>query len=315
VGGAADYALSANGTLAYVPGGEDGSTGAATVVWVDRAGNVVGRAVGDVLDAPRDPRLSPDGGRLLLVTGGENDGDLWSYDLGGRPPLPLALPRDNRFRFGARWQASRVFSAAGGAPPARTAARCSAGSRRSASQVPRWSADGDLLLMWTVSNPDISAVRGDGTGEARPIVASEYREIDPALSPDGRWLAYVSDRTGSDEIWVQGYPDGVAARVSSAGGYEPQWSADGRELFFRAGDSMLAVAVETGAELSFAAPQRLFSGPYVRRPGLNSRAYAVARDGRFLMILDEQSAATESASIVVVQNFAEEIKRATRNGP
>ena len=66
------------------------------VVWVDRTGKVIGRAVPDLIANPRDPRLSPDGKRLLLVTGPDNDGDLWNYDLSGRPPIPLALPNDNR---------------------------------------------------------------------------------------------------------------------------------------------------------------------------------------------------------------------------
>ena len=114
---------------------------------------------------------------------------------------------------------------------------------------------------------------------------------------------------------MQAYADGVPVRVSSAGGHEPQWSADGRELFFRVGDALMAVAVETGTD-SFGMPQRLFSGPYQQRVGPNSRGYAVARDGRFLMILpNDESGASASASIVVVQNFVEEIKRATRRDP
>ncbi len=159
VGGAADYALSANGTLAY-------------------------------------------------VTGGENDGDLWSYDLGGRPQLPLALPQDNRFPVWSPDGKQVAFAVlSGGRALSTMAADGSALTPRRIRDgnipgVPHvWSADGDLLVVTGVVNPDISAVRADGTGEARPIVASEYREIDPALSPDGRWLAYVSDRTGSDEIW------------------------------------------------------------------------------------------------------------------
>ena len=94
-GGTPDYALSANGTLAYVRGAVE-ATSEQAVVWVDRTGKVTGRAVPDLIANPRDPRLSPDGKRLLLVTGPENDGDLWNYDLSGRPPIPLALPNDNQ---------------------------------------------------------------------------------------------------------------------------------------------------------------------------------------------------------------------------
>jgi Tol biopolymer transport system component len=63
-------------------------------------------------------------------------------------------------------------------------------------------------------------------GEVRDVVATEDVEFDPALSPNGRWLAYVSNRTGQLEVWVKGYPEGVPVRVSRSGGYEPLWSID-----------------------------------------------------------------------------------------
>jgi WD40 repeat protein len=160
---------------------------------------------------------------------------------------------------------------------------------------------------------DIVATPAAPTGEVRNIVASDSSEFDPALSPNGRWLAYVSNRTGQIEIWVQAYPDGVPVRVSSTGGYEPLWSADGRELFYRNGDAVMAVAVETGTEFSFAPPRRLFSGPYVQRPLPTARGYDVARDGRFLMLLQgDENRAAAPASIVVVQNFTEELKQRVR---
>jgi hypothetical protein len=174
-----------------------------------------------------------------------------------------------------------------------------------------WSEAGELLLS---RNPgDIVAVPADGSGEVREILASEYAEYDPALSPNGRWLAYVSDRTGETEIWVQGYPDGVPVRVSRDGGFEPQWSHDGRELFYWQGNAMMAVAVNSDGDFSFAAPMQLFSGRYFQFPAPGARTYDVASDGRFLMILpgDENTAATP-ASMIVVQNFTEELKERVR---
>jgi hypothetical protein len=174
-----------------------------------------------------------------------------------------------------------------------------------------WSAASELILGSAIG--DIAAMTATSAGELRNIVASDSAENDPALSPDGRWLAYVSNRTGQGEVWVQEYPDGVPVRVSSGGGYEPRWSPDGRELFYRQGNAVLAVVVEAGAEFSFATPQRLFSGPYDQRPGPGARGYDVARDGRFIMILPgNETAATTPASIVVVQNFAEEIRQRVR---
>ena len=176
-----------------------------------------------------------------------------------------------------------------------------------------WSAAGELLFQWPMGNPDILATSVHTTGEARKIVASEYGEFHAALSPSGRWLAYVSNRTGQDEIWVQGYPSGTPVRVSSNGGDEPVWSVDGRELFYRRGQAMMAVAVSNdGSDLSFTPPQQLFSGPYAVM-GEASRSYDVARDGRFLMMLPaDQNSARTPGSIIVVQNFTEELKRRVR---
>jgi serine/threonine-protein kinase len=312
-GGAADYALSANGTLVYVPG-TAGAAPEAAVVWVDRTGQVVGRAVPEPVANPRDPRLSPDGERLLLVTGTENDADLWSYDLRGRPPIPLALPNDNRFGV---WspdgrQVAFLTLGTGLMTLAADGSERAPQPLRARTLLPHvWSAAGELIVGDTVG--DILATPPTPTGEARNVVASDSAESDAALSPDGRWLAYVSNRTGQGEIWVQAYPDGVPVRVSSSSGYEPLWSLDGRELFYRQRDAVMAVSVETGAEFSFAAPQRLFSGPYVQRAGAGARAYDVARDGRFLMIQPEgDSVALAPATIVVVQNFAEEIRQRVR---
>jgi hypothetical protein len=109
---------------------------------------------------------------------------------------------------------------------------------------------------------------------------------------------------------VQGYPDGVAVRVSTNTGYEPQWSLDGRELYYLQGNAMMAVAVETEGEFSFEAPQLLFAGPFVVAPNPLVASYDVARDGRFVMVEPPgASAAATPASIVVVQNWAEELKR------
>jgi serine/threonine-protein kinase len=296
----------------YVPGAA-GATPETALVWVDRTGQVLARAIPDLVPNPRDPRLSPEGQRLLLVTGPENDGDLWSYDLRGRPPIPLALSNNNRFPVWSPDGRQVAFLVVGSG----VATLASDGSE----PAPRplhaenlrphvWSLDGELILSRFAG--DIVATAAATTSEIRMVVASDSNEYDPALSPDGRWLAYVSNRSGESEIWVQGYPTGGPQRVSSNGGYEPLWSVDGSELFYRQGDAVMAVAVDTDAEFPFAAPQPLFSGPFVQDPNPGTRSYDFARDGRFLMILPGDDNAAGPASIVVVQNFGEEIKRRVR---
>jgi eukaryotic-like serine/threonine-protein kinase len=323
---AADFALSASGTLVYVPASGD-QTVRAAVVWVDRAGRVQGRAIGELLDNPRDPALSPDGTRLALTTGPASQGDLWSYDLRGRPPIRLAVVDEDR---GAVWSPDSrqvAFTVVGGstgaAPNLHTVladgsmltprplrAEGAGGFARA------WSAAGELFLIvppaqggLQASNIAVVAVTGEGSPQE--IVATEYQETDPALSPDGRWLAYASSRTGRIEVWVQGYPEGVAVRVSRDGGYEPRWSGDGAELYYLQGDAVMAVAVEAAGELSFSAPEKLFSGPYVMNQGPVFQSYDVARDGRFLMIELPGGAAANAASqgIVVVQNWTQELER------
>jgi len=181
-----------------------------------------------------------------------------------------------------------------------------------------WSAAGELFLIVGTPEqpslnqaPDIAVLPVTGEGSPLKIVATDYAEMDPALSPDGHWLAYASNRTGRFEVWLQRYPEGVAVRVSRDGGFEPHWSADGHELYYLQGDAVLAVTVQASDELSFSAPTKLFSGPYVMNQAPVFRSYDVARDGRFLMLEPPGSAAATapSAGIVVVQNWTHELER------
>jgi serine/threonine-protein kinase len=309
---APDYALSANGTLAYVPRPSERRQ-AGALVWVDRSGTVVGRAIGESLEQPTDPRLSPDGTRVVVTIGAFGEGRVWIYDLRGRPPVPLVTDEGAN----AVWSpdaaeiAFSVFDAGVTFPVYALASSGSGVPQRIATGLAQdWATAGGVLF-YSLSR-DIRAVPRSG-GEARDVVATEYAEFDAAVSPNGRWVAYVSDRTGQAEVWVQGYPDAVAApvRVSDSGGYEPRWSSDGNELFYRQGDAVYAVSVDVAPELSFKVPALLFSGPFFGAPNPETRSYDVARDGRFLMIQPEDTvgASDTSASIVVVQNWFEELKR------
>jgi Tol biopolymer transport system component len=143
------------------------------------------------------------------------------------------------------------------------------------------------------------------------VAASDDVEYHAALAPNGRWLAYISDRTGEPEVWVQPYPKGVAQRISRGGrAREPVWSRDGEELFYLRANTMMAVDVETDGEFSFGPSLELFTEPYIVFSGPYVRSYDVARDGRFLMI---QSAAiagdADLSSILVVQGWFAELER------
>jgi DNA-binding winged helix-turn-helix (wHTH) protein/Tol biopolymer transport system component len=312
----ADFAVSATGTLVYVP---HDATATSAIVWADRNGQV-GPAVSEpVAGDPRDLRLSPDSTKLALTKGLWPDRELWIYDLGGRPPIPLA---------GAVDAGVPVFSP-DGVNVAFSFQRSGSheihvlpadGSIREprllhADELPGrlvdWSAEGDLLLVrgGNNKNVDIVAVPLAAEGEVRDVVVTDDAELEARLSPNGRWLAYASTRTAPAEIWVKAYPDGVPVRVSSGGGREPVWSLDGRELFYRRlNGAMMAVAVETEGEFSFDSPVQLFNRAFLNigGRGVYFSTYDVAGDGRFLMI--QPSAGPADNSIVVVQNWFEELK-------
>ena len=143
---------------------------------------------------------------------------------------------------------------------------------------------------------DLWAARLDGDRTPRPLVQTSFNETDPALSPDGRWLAYVSNETDQPEVYVQPYPGpGRKSRVSIQGGRRPIWSRDGRELFYRIGDAMMGVKVQAETSVSLGQPQLLF-----RKNA--SLAYDVSRDGRFLII--ERLPASPARPIAVVLNWS-----------
>jgi Tol biopolymer transport system component len=316
-GTATDFAVSASGTLVYIRGTMN-DTLLGELDWVDRDGRVVAPVLSDTIENPRDPRLSPDGTRLAVTTGSFSDGDVWIYDLAGRPPIPLAIEGFNRLPVWSPDGADVAFASNQTGlysvymlPADGSVLDLGTALPDSGPMGPMdWLDDNTLLATATTGNGDVVAMNLDEKSGWRDIVATPDTEIDPAVSPNGRWLAYSSTRTGAAEIWVRAYPDGVPVRVSRNGGIEPRWSRDGKELFFRQGTTMYAVKVKSDSEFTFEPATALFSGGYFLDSNLFVRSYDVAADGRFLMIqpsADSQNG-QGSESIVVVQNFDEELK-------
>jgi Tol biopolymer transport system component len=150
-----------------------------------------------------------------------------------------------------------------------------------------WSPDGRHLTLVHVSRTSASnivALTMDRSSALTPLLTTEFNETAPAFSPAGGWLAYVSDRTGRNEVYLAEYPvKDRAVQVSTGGGREPVWSPDGRELFYRDGDSLMAVSIGRHGGVRVSTPRKLFTGRYDERPSWRPN-YAVARDGRFLMV-------------------------------
>jgi dipeptidyl aminopeptidase/acylaminoacyl peptidase len=182
-----------------------------------------------------------------------------------------------------------------------------------------WSPDGQWLVFRDLaSNPesrDIYTLRVAGDSAAVPLLNTRFNETAPAISPDGRWLAYVSNESGREEVYVRPFPnvgDGNW-QVSRNGGGEPKWAHSGRELFYREGTRMMVAEVVAGATFDVSAQRVLFdAGPLIRRSDRYAYGYPVydvsPDDQRFLMARLSGPSHEAAAGLILVENFLEELK-------
>jgi serine/threonine-protein kinase len=318
-----DWDLSRNGTLIYIPMTANAPV-SGTLVWMNRAGRVVGSAIDRPVKNPQHVRLSPHGRQLALTSGGDEtlsfaEGtEIWIHDLSGRPARPLVQKRRNGYPVWSPDCARLAFTSGGpGARPvywlpadASNQEPVRVDSGAAISFATEWLADDQMLVATRVPGAewDIRITPAAG-GSSQALVATKDLERAARLSPDRQWLAYESDRSGRFEIWVGPFSPGAGAPVlvSRDGGRQPVWSRDGKELFYLQADRLMAVAVKGRAErFEFDPAAQLFTVPYVV-----DGAYDVAADGRFLMIQPTAAsgAAPAPGEIVVVQNWHEELKR------
>ncbi len=174
--------------------------------------------------------------------------------------------------------------------------------------------DGSGLLFQHNNNIGILHLEPESTEEI--LLGTPFAEIEPSLSPDGRWLAYVSNESGRREVYVQPFPNGEGRwPASTEGGDEPVWSPTGGELFYRNGDRMMVVAVSGTSDLRLGTPSVLFEGHYERDPfGPDARNYDVSPDGsRFLMIRREVDRDRPQQQLNIVVNWFEELRELDPN--
>jgi serine/threonine-protein kinase len=308
------FAVSHEGTLIYSPV-DDANIMATSrsVAWVDRQGTV--EQVVAERSSWAQPRLSPDGRRLVVRKVLTPDCSLWTYDLERQTLTRISFEDDTHDPL---WDPSGdAVIYAGGLEPTRELHRIAADgsgapeivmgaevSLRAAS----WSANGGLLALGARGsnlNDDIWVLDSAQGGKPRPFLDSRFSERFPDFSPDGRWLAYASDESGRWEVYVRPYPGpGGRVQVSSDGGLEPLWSGDGRELFYRTSSAMMAVPVgHEDGRLGFGRPHQLFEDPYMRPSKISPdiHSYDVAPDGsRFLMIQRQDQGTAEPDLRVVI---------------
>jgi serine/threonine-protein kinase len=331
--GAANFSVSRNGTLVYVPNGTGVATGTSrSLVWVTRRGSE------ESIPAPArayfHPRLSPDGKRLALAIQ-DQELDIWTWDFARRALermtfgpaselFPVWTPDGGSLLFGSSRTGGGIYRQRADMPGAVEQLTTSLGGLRVGAPH-SLSPDGRQLVVTQVSSKgrDLFLLTVDGftphvagAGQAQPLLQLPFASVmNGEISPDGRWLAYQSNESNQDEIYVRPFPAVGDGRwpISTGGGTQPLWAPNGRELFYRHGNSLLSVPVETTRTFSAGTPTTVFEGPYFSPPaGLAGRTYDVSRDGqRFLMIKDAPAGDPNAAaaSIVVVLNWTEELKR------
>lgn len=176
-----------------------------------------------------------------------------------------------------------------------------------------WTPDGRALLYVEETldrGTNVGVFSPGKKADSRLLLGSEANEDEPALSPDGRWLAYTSDESGRREVFVRPFPDlGAKWQISTAGGFSPKWSRNGRELFYRDGTHLMVVAVGGGQSFGVGRPRPLFKDSIP--PWLNG-GYDVSPDGQHLLTMEIEEDGAKR--IVVVLDWFEELKRLVPKG-
>ena len=297
--------ISNNGVLAYVPGA--GRAGA-RLVWVDRSGRarpLSERRAYTHLD------LSLDGTRVAV----DSARGLWIHDVDGGQRIrltggggfPVWSPDGQWVNFfgGVERQGGlnrvRADGSGGLEPFTENPAAMTEPGREPWGTPLSISPDGESLAVaqrdgdiWIVPRED----------DPRPLLDGPFEERTPKISNDGRWLAYVSNETGQEEVYVTPYPgSGPKVSVSPGGGLSPAWSGDGRELFYR-DDNRVMVDIETDPSFAAGTPRELFKGNY--RGDLHGHSgWDAAPDGQHFVMIESP----ESVEINIVLNWHEELKR------
>ena len=324
---AGQFTVSDSGALVYLTGGVVAGA-ERSLAWVDR------RGTSQALAAPprpyHVPRLSSDGQRVAVFT--TDIRQVWSFDIvrgalspvtvDGRSSYGIFTPDGKRvvFRSGAAGGEDNLYwKAADGSGPVE---RLTTSAR---SQTPAsWSPDGTTLAFVEEGDleGDFNVLQFDirvlsiGDRKSRVVIDTAANEMTPEFSPDGGWLAYVSNESRRNEVYVQPYPGpGERHQISTNGGQQPAWSPNGQELFYvQPGPpggalTLMSVKVETGQAFRAGTPEALFESSDLWAAW--GRSYDVAPDGqRFLLTLNKQAPTNLApAQMIFVQHWFEELRR------
>jgi hypothetical protein len=282
--GAASLAMSSEGSLAVIRGAPPAPR---RLAWVDRQGNV------EPLPFPpafySHPRVSPDGSQVA-ATVSDPDTDIWVFDLSRRTSTRLTRDGKSLWPIWTPDGQRIVYSSTRGGP-AVIRSKPANGSGDDELLVENgfinrpgsWSATAGLVMMQVRDNEQEVWIRPPASAPHR-FAASRTGAADPRLSPDGRWVAYRTDYSGQNEVFVDRFPGaaGGAVQLSRQGGTTPVWSPDGREVFFKVGNVFWSAPM-TAAGV-FGEPRRLFAA---NQPA-SETYFDVGRDGRILAVVEDQ---------------------------
>jgi serine/threonine-protein kinase len=280
-------AVSASGAIVFPLAG---ATLRGQLALVSRTGEA--KPLSDELRAYAAPRISPGGERIAVAVVDARNGagrDVWTLNMAqrawsrlttnGLSDRPIWTPDGRRIVYASNSDLWWIPSDGSGRPEVLFEAN---GGHTPGSVTP----DGRAVIFHKEGSlkAGILALAFDSAPAAHMVIPARFNETAPALSPDGRWLAYQSDEAGRNEVYVRPYPGlGAQVPVSLSGGTEPVWARSGRELFYRSGDSLMVASVTTSPSFAVTERHTLFSGTFLNSGGFPE--YDVTPDGKhFVMI-------------------------------
>jgi serine/threonine protein kinase/WD40 repeat protein len=311
--GATQFDVSPDGTLVYVTGGVLGDD--THLELIDRQGQAT--IVEDLEGIGRYPRFSPDGSKFIIFQIGANRGGVWLGELGasGRTRLAPGGPgmwsHDGRqivYLYGSVQGLSQLYLMD---TDGHDSAQLISPDTQNVSSPTEFSPDGKVAT-YVVNSPetgnDLWIVPLDG-GEPEPFLATPDNETGMHFSPDGDHVVYVSDTSGRYEIYVSTYPDGQGSwQISTGGGHEPIWSADGNEIFYRSGDNMMTVQVQSEPGFRHEVPAILFRNYYDGQLGTAGLPnYDVSKDGQQFLMTRSAELNLQTTEVQVILNWADSL--------
>ncbi|MCI0568769.1 MAG: hypothetical protein L0Z52_11400, partial [Acidobacteria bacterium] len=286
------------------------------MVWVDRSGKVLEKTGQEQREIVA-PVISPDGRKVAVSADENNNRDVWIQDLARGTRTRLTF--DPSFDFPSAWSPAgdRVFfiEGLGGVSTIKSKAADGTGetSTHAKGDFASLSPDGKLLAFTTrdtKSKEDLWMMSLEGDGKPVVLLQTPARERIPVISPDGRYVAYISDESGRDEIYLTRFPNGGGKwQVSVDGGAGPVWVKKTGELLFRNGEVMMTVPVATQPALTLGQPRELFNASESRLLVIPGKRFDLDAAGGRILAIQGVGEATIEAGITVVENWFAEFSK------